>query len=366
MRDHSVAFFVEPFLRHADPRVSFEIFSNCAPGTQDATSKRLRGYAAAWHDCGHMPHNAIDPLIRSRNIDVLIELSGHAGEPRLLALIEKPAPVLITAIGYPNTTGVPAIDWRLVDAITDPPGSEGLCTERLLRIDPCFLCYTAPTQAPEPELPEASQPITFGSFNNAAKIGPATAALWARAMRAVPESRLLLKSTGLVDPAIQQVLQRLCMDAGVPLERVEMVGITPDQRSHLQMYNRVHVALDTTPYNGTTTTCEALWMGVPVVTLRGRTHTSRMGASILQAIGKAEWVAGSDARFVQIAAGLATNATALSAWRESARAHLQQSDLFDERGFAADFEQTLQRAWTAAGSRAALVATHQPSMQTSE
>ena len=345
MRDHSVAFFVEPFLRHADPRVSFEIFSNCAPMALDATSQRLRGYAAAWHDCGHMPHNAIDAFIRSRNIDVLIELGGHSGEPRLLALIEKPAPVLITAIGYPNTTGVPAIDWRLVDAITDPPGSERFCTERLLRIDPCFLCYTAPTQAPEPALPDASQPITFGSFNNATKIGARSVELWSRVLQAVPGSRLLMKAQSLTDSTGRKVILERFAAAGISPDRLELVSYSKTRDEHLRLYNRVHVALDTVPYNGTTTTCEALWMGVPVITTLGDRHAARVSASLLHAAGHPELVAQDTDAFVHIAASLAQDRQRLAALRTSLRGEMVASPLMDAPGYAARFHAAVRDCW---------------------
>ena len=345
MRDHSVSFFVEPFLRHADPRVSFEIFSNSAPQALDATSKRLRGHAAAWHDCGHMPHNAIDAFIRSRNIDVLLELGGHSGEPRLLALIEKPAPVVISAIGYPNTTGVPAIEWRLVDAITDPVGSERFCTEQLLRIDPCFLCYTAPTNAPEPAMPDASQPITFGSFNNATKIGARSVELWARVLQAVPGSRLLMKAQSLTDSTGRKVILERFAAAGIAPDRLELVAYTKTRDEHLRLYNRVHVALDTVPYNGTTTTCEALWMGVPVVTTLGDRHAARVSASLLHAAGHPELVASDADAFVRIAASLAQDRPRLDALRTSLRAHMAASPLMDAPGYAARFHAAVRACW---------------------
>jgi len=345
MRDHSVSFFVEPFLRHADPRVSFEIFSNSAPQALDATSKRLRGHAAAWHDCGHMPHNAIDAFIRSRNIDVLLELGGHSGEPRLLALIEKPAPVVISAIGYPNTTGVPAIEWRLVDAITDPVGSERFCTEQLLRIDPCFLCYTAPTNAPEPAMPDASQPITFGSFNNATKIGARSVELWARVLQAVPGSRLLMKAQSLTDSTGRKVILERFAAAGIAPDRLELVAYTKTRDEHLRLYNRVHVALDTVPYNGTTTTCEALWMGVPVVTTLGDRHAARVSASLLHAAGHPELVASDADAFVRIAASLAQDRPQLDALRTSLRAHMAASPLMDAPGYAARFHAAVRACW---------------------
>jgi len=345
MRDHSVSFFVEPFLRHADPRVSFEIFSNSAPQALDATSKRLRGHAAAWHDCGHMPHNAIDAFIRSRNIDVLLELGGHSGEPRLLALIEKPAPVVISAIGYPNTTGVPAIDWRLVDAITDPPASDRFCTEQLLRIDPCFLCYTAPTNAPEPAMPDASQPITFGSFNNATKIGARSVQLWSRVLQAVPGSRLLMKAQSLTDSTGRKVILERFAQAGISPDRLELVSYTKTRDEHLRLYNRVHVALDTVPYNGTTTTCEALWMGVPVVTTLGDRHAARVSASLLYAAGHPELVASDAEAFVRIATSLAQDRERLASLRTSLRTEMAASPLMDAPAYAARFHAAMRTCW---------------------
>jgi len=345
MRDHSVAFFTEPFLRHPDPRVSFEIFSNCAPGAHDATTQRLRGLVSAWHDCGHMPHPAIDALIRSRGIDILIELGGHSGEPRVLALIEKPAPVVMTAIGYPNTTGVPAIDWRVVDTVTDPPGSDRFCTERLLRIDPCFLCYTPPVEAPSPEMPDMEQPITFGSFNNASKIGPRSVALWSRVLQAVPESRLLMKAQSLKDSTGRKLIVERFAAAGIPESRLELIAYTKTREEHLQLYNRVHVALDTVPYNGTTTTCEALWMGVPVVTTLGDRHAARVSASLLHAAGHPELVAESDAAFVDLAANLARDRGRVAALRANLRTELTTSPLLDAPAYAARLHAALRACW---------------------
>ena len=344
LNGHAVGSFVEPMFEHPPAGTQVIAFANAAHAHQDPLRLRLQRMAHAWHDVHLLDDAALDALIRRERIDVLVELNGHTADNRLPALARKPAPVIVTAIGYPDTTGLPAVDGRIVDSITDPPGSERWCTERLLRIDPCFLCYTPLADAPDPAMPPEDAPFTFGSFNNAAKIGPATAALWARAMRAVPESRLLLKSTGLVDPAVQQVLQRLCMDAGVPLERVEMVGITPDQRSHLQMYNRVHVALDTTPYNGTTTTCEALWMGVPVVTLLGDRHSARVSASLLHAAGFPEWVATDAEQFARIAARLAHDREALTSLRVTMRDRLRASTLLDAPAYAARLHAALRGA----------------------
>ena len=342
LRGHAVGSFVEPLFRHAPAGTQVIAFSNQAHGHQDPVRLRLQKSTHAWHDVHTLDDAALDALIRRERIDVLLELNGHTADNRLPALARKPAPSIVTAIGYPDTTGLPAVDARIVDSITDPPGSERWCTERPLRIDPCFLCYTPLADAPAPALPPHDAAFTFGSFNNAAKIGPSTAALWARVMHAVPESRLLLKSTGLSDPAVQRVLRQRFTDAGLPLERVEMVGYTTDQMAHLALYNRVHVALDTVPYNGTTTTCEALWMGVPVITTLGDRHAARVSASLLHAAGFPEWVASDAADFARIAARLASDRTALATLRTGMRDRLRASTLLDAPAYAARLHAALR------------------------
>jgi predicted O-linked N-acetylglucosamine transferase (SPINDLY family) len=344
-RDHSVAFFLEPILAHAPSWVKFEAFSNCGTLQRDATQERLRGYMEAWHECGTLTHESIESRIRTRDIDVLIELGGHSGEPRLLALANKPAPVIISAIGYPNTTGLPAVDWRVVDSITDPPGSEHLCTERLLRLDPCFLCYSPPQEAPEPALPADDAPITFGSFNNAAKIGPTSIDLWARVLKAVPGSRLLLKSQTLSDAAGRARIERRFVEAGIEASRLELVAYSKTRQEHLELYRRVHVALDTTPYNGTTTTCEALWMGVPVITTLGDRHAARVSASLLHACGHPELVAKDAEAFVQLASTLAQDRARLATLRASLRGELRASPLCDAPAYAARFHAAIRDCW---------------------
>ena len=347
LRDHSVSFFLEPILRHPDPLVRFEAFSTCGPSQHDATTARIRERCAAWHDCGSMPHLAIDELIRRRNIDLVLDLGAHSGEPRLLALASKPAPVIVSAIGYPNTTGMAAVDWRLVDSITDPSGSERLCTERLLRLDPCFLCYTPPAEAPDPAMPAADQPITFGSFNAASKVGPESIALWARTLQAVPGSRLLLKSQTLTDATARRRIEARFAEAGIDPSRLELVAYTKTRDEHLALYGRVHVALDTVPYNGTTTTCEALWMGVPVITTLGDRHAARVSASLLQAAGHPELVAKDETSFVEIAASLAADRARLALLRAGLRDALRASPLLDAPAYAARFQAALRDCWRA-------------------
>jgi protein O-GlcNAc transferase len=337
LRGHSVGFFVEPLLAHAPSSVEVTVFSNSPYQGADSTRDRLRGLARAWHEVHAIDDEALDALVRRERIDALIELNGHTGDNRLPALARKPAPLVVTAIGYPDTTGLPAVDVRLVDTITDPPGAEAWCTERLLRLDPCFLCYTPPTEAIEPALPSGSTPVTFGSFNNVAKLVPRTVALWAKVLQAMPQSRLLLKSIGLEDPAIRASVRERFTAAGVDASRLELRDARLDRAAHLSSYGEVHVALDPTPYNGTTTTCEALWMGVPVVTLRGARHAARVSSSLLQAAGFGEWIAQDATEFVRIATGLAVDRARLATLRTSIRDSLRTSPLLDARAYATRF-----------------------------
>ncbi|MFZ9915950.1 MAG: hypothetical protein ACO3IB_11530, partial [Phycisphaerales bacterium] len=259
LRTHSVGYFAEVFLRRAPGEVEWVVFSTAVPDAGDAMMARFRAEASEWVECAFLDDAALDAAIRARQLDVLLELSGHTSGARLSALDRKPAPVIVTAIGYPNTTGHPAVDARIVDSTTDPEGAERLSTERLLRIDPCFLCYTPPADAPEPEMPAADAPFTFGSFNLSTKVSADTVAAWAHAMRAVGGSRLLVKSRTLEGELAREHFLARLERGGIARERVEIVGYTKGVAEHFALYRRVHVALDTVPYNGTTTTCEALW-----------------------------------------------------------------------------------------------------------
>lgn len=251
----------------------------------------------------------------------------------------------MTAIGYPNTTGLTAIDVRLVDSHTDPSGDEALATERLLRLDPCFLCYAPPTDAPAPTTPASHAPFTFGSFNAIAKVGDACCALWARALAAVPDARLLLKTKALADDTARAALLDRLARAGISPERVELVPSTATVAEHLALYGRIHVALDSFPYHGTTTTCEALWMGVPVVTRVGDRHAARVGASLLAAVGLEELVANDDDAFAAICARLARDRAALEALRHGLRDRLRTSPLTDADGYRTRFTRAIRALW---------------------
>ncbi|MFM1822172.1 MAG: hypothetical protein RI967_438 [Planctomycetota bacterium] len=340
LRTHSVGSFTEPWIAaiHGSDalRAGVELiaFSANPPNPSDRVETRLRRHFDRWIEAAAMDDATLGRAIRDARLDLLIELSGHTAGSRLGALTPKPAPVIVTATGYPNTTGHPSVDLRIVDSITDPPGSESLATERLLRLDPCFLCYGPPADAPDPALPSGDGPIVFGSFNLSSKISADTVALWSEVLSQVPDAQLLAKSKALAgDLARGHFLARL-EAAGIARARVEIVAYTPSIEAHLALYRRVHIALDTVPYNGTTTTCEALWMGVPVVVLEGDRHAARVGASLLAAAGLPEFIARDGTAYARIAADLARDATRLADLRATLRARLSASPLTDRSAYA--------------------------------
>jgi predicted O-linked N-acetylglucosamine transferase (SPINDLY family) len=347
LRTHAVGFFADPILRHPPAGWSVTVFDTGISRPEDAMEAGFRKMAAGWVQVGSLDDAALDAAIRARRIDVLVDLAAHTSGGRLPALDRKPAPVIATAIGYPNTTGHPCVDVRFVDSVTDPPGSDSLCTERLLRIDPCFLSYRPPADAPEPSIPEDGSPITFGSFNLLSKVSAGTLNAWHETLDRCPGSRLLLKSKSLADPSARAHLLERAHAAGIAPGRIEIVAFTKGIAEHLALYRRVHAALDTFPYNGTTTTCEALWMGVPVVTVEGDRHSGRVGASILRAAGLPELVARSVDEYARTGAALAADRPRLVELRRGLRARLCASPLLDGAGWSARFFGALRDEWRA-------------------
>ena len=300
-RDHVVARFIEPALAFFD-RTKFEVYCYSDSLRSDAVTQRLQTHATAWRHVAGMPDEQLAEQIRADQIDILIDLAGHTADNRLLMFARRPAQVQATFLGYPDTTGMSAVDWRITDAHADPPGlTESLHSERLIRLD-CAWCYQPPADAPQPKRREPADDrsdggIKFGCFNALPKISGKTLDLWAEVLKAVEGSQLLLKASAFSDVESCERYFAALESRGVGRDRVELAPVTPRFMDHLAMYDRMDVALDTFPYAGTTTTCEALWMGVPVVTLAGRTHASRVGVSLLSHAGLAEWVASTPGEF---------------------------------------------------------------------
>lgn len=348
---HSVSYFIGPLLEHHD-RSRFEITCYHNLGWGDAVTERLKSYGHHWVECEGMTDEQLRRRIVADGIQVLIDLSGHTTNSRVFMFALGAAPVQLSYLGYPTISGVPAIDFRITDAVIDPGDQPPLDTEKPLPLPRSMFCYRpdeAPAIAAPPRL--ARGHVTFGSFNNIAKVTDHTLDLWAQVMNAVPGSRLLLKSTAMAQACNRRGIEAFMGERGIAAERLDLRAWIAGKASHLELYNEVDIALDPYPYNGATTTCEALWMGVPVVSRRGRTHTSRMGASILGAVGRGEWVAESDEAYIATAIGLAHDVQALAQWRSSARERLAASALFDEAGFTRDFEAALMTAWSLRGQQ---------------
>ncbi len=352
LRGHSVANFAMPLLEHAGAsRVELHVFNY---GTaEDEVSVRLRGLVAQgrWHHAAMATPEEIDARVRGENVDVLIELAGLTRGHHLRVMARRPAALLATYMGYANTTGMRVIDVRIVDSHTDPigPDSEGRAVERLARINPCFLCYAPPADTPALGLGPRGRggPLTFGSFNTITKVNDFTLALWRRVLEAVPGSRLVVKSRGLEDAGVREDVARRVSAAGFEAGRVDLVGRIDERAGHLAAYERMDVALDPFPYHGTTTTCEALLMGVPVVALAGDTHASRVGVSLLTNAGLGEWIARTPEEYVEVAARLAGDAARLAALRGELRGRLLGSVLCDGPAFAARFFDAIGREWDA-------------------
>ncbi len=345
-RTHSVGYFLQPVLAHHD-RHNFEIVCYSEVDAPDATTTAMRGYCRLWRDSFEMTDAALRAQMRADRIDIAIDLAGQTAKNRLRALAVKAAPVTATWLGYPATTGLSTIDWRITDALADPVGAEVLYTEKLLRLEDGFLCYAPPLAAPSVlPLPSAGTGrVTFGSFNNMQKVSPSTLDAWAAILRALPEARLILKAPTLVDREIQQRFQQGFATRGVDRAQVELRTFIAESASHLAAYGEIDIALDPFPYNGTTTSCEAMWMGVPVVTLIGDRHTGRVGFDLVSRIGHPELAAENPAAYVARAIELARDPAGLQSLRANLRDDMRASSLCDATRFTRGFEHGLRTMW---------------------
>lgn len=347
-REHSVSYFLTPLLRHFDGE-RFMVFCY-ATGRSDAVTERLRTRRVTWRDLRGRPPRTAARLIAEDKIDILVDLSGHSQDNALPIMAYRPAPVQVSGIGYTNTTGLHVIDYFLSDEICVPKGdlqAEDGFTERVLRLPHSHLCY-----APEEirAMPEAGyEPparrngyVTFGSFNNFAKVTDEMLLLWRGILESVRGSKLVIKGKiASIDSGIHFAKKRLSM-LNYDLRRVEFRPYSPD---YLEQYRDIDIALDTAPYNGGLTTCEALYMGVPVISLRGRTHGARFGASILTNAGVRELVAENDINYVRRAVQLAGAPKLLEAYHMGLRANMKRSPLMDAQGYMYELESAYREIW---------------------
>ena len=346
-RQHSVAYFVEPLLRGHD-RQKVEVFCYAEVTWPDSVTTRLQGLADHWLVTVGLSDQRLAERIRTDGIDILVDVAGHTAGNRLLVFARKPAPVQVTWLGYPNTTGLKALDYRLVDAVTDPAGEADVwASETLVRLEDGFLCYGGLRDGPEPTPPPCLKTgtVTFGSFNNPAKISTVTFDAWAKLLSWLPQARLILKGISFADAATRALFLARLGEGGVAADRIELVTWLPGATEHLALYHRVDIALDPFPFNGTTTTCEALWMGVPVITLKGHRHAGRVGASLLTKIGLTDLIANSIEDYVEIAVALAGNSGRLDDLRRALRPRMATSPMCDEGAFACKVEAAFRSMW---------------------
>jgi predicted O-linked N-acetylglucosamine transferase (SPINDLY family) len=347
-RRHSVAFFLEPVIERHDPD-AVEVYCYSDVGRPDAMTERFTRLAGdRWRDIRGYSLERFAAQVRADGIDILIDTGGHTANSRLASFTTRAAPVQINWLGYPDTTGLPSIGYRFTDAVADPPGqTEAWHSEELIRLPGGFLSFRPPAGSPAPSAVPClgGGPFTFGSFNNLSKISQATVALWGEILRRTPGSRLALKNRSLNESQARTNLLTSFAAHGIAAERIWLSGLIDSLKGHLEAYGLIDLALDTFPYHGTTTTCEALWMGVPVVTLAGRTHASRVGVSLLGAVGLSELVAASEQDYIDRACSVATDVGRLKAWRASLRETMTASALMDEAGFTRKLEAAYRDLW---------------------
>lgn len=345
---HPVAFFLFPLLQAHD-RSGFHITCYAISSQADEVTAQLRAAVKEWREVARLSAAEIADRIQADGIDILVDLSGHTAKNRLLVFARKPAPVQVGYLGFPGKTGLETIDARLGDHLADPvTASESRGPERLLRLRESAWCF-APLSGTPPvhELPALqSGQITFGCFNSIAKIGPSQIHLWSRVLAATPGSRLMLKNSALSTPSVIQRLQTVFAESGISTDRLDLVATTRTSLEHLECYNRVDIALDTFPYNGTTTTCEALWMGVPVVTLAGETHVTRVGLSLLTNVGLSDLVAHDPGTYVEIATNVARDLPRLAVLRSGLRDRMKKSPLMDAPRLAQNIESAYRALWS--------------------
>ena len=348
LRIHAVVFFLQPVLAAHNPE-QVEIYCYSDVKKPDEVTCQLKEqHTVLWRDVAGCDDDTVQRMILADQIDILIDLAGHSSGNRLSLFARRVAPIQVNWIGYPNTTGLGAMDYRLTDPKVDPPGmTERFHTEELIRLPDSFLCYRPgsdfPPESPLPML--MNRYVTFGSFSNFAKVTSAMLDLWAQILAAVPDSRLIFRARGMTDTRFRVEIQPIFEKRGVDPQRIKILGHARSVTDNLRDYHNLDIALDTFPYHGTTTTCESLLMGVPVVTLAGRSHVSRVGVSLLQSVGIAELIAESSDEYVALAVALADDLRRLLHLRKSLRRMMLVSAITDNVTFTRNLEAAYRAIW---------------------
>ena len=347
-KSHPVAYFIQPILGHHH-RNRFRIICYHTTKGADGITRRIMKLSDMWREAAGLTADKLADQIVSDDVDILVDLAGHTSGNRLDVFARRPAPVALTYLGYPNTTGLNAIDYRLTDAWCDPVGpADEWHSEKLIRLGTGFLAFEPPGDNIEiSETPGIkSGYVTFGSFNKFSKLSRSTIETWVRILRTVPSARLLLKTGGLEELGEKMRAVRCFLDAGLDdPERITIMDMVPSRTEHLKLYSTVDIALDTFPYNGTTTTFQALWMGVPVISLIGASHVARVGGSVLHRLGLERLIAKSVEEYVKIAQTLAADIKAVNKLRHSLRPMMKASPLMQYDDFVSSLEDVYRTIW---------------------
>lgn len=349
-RSHSVAYFIYPVLQaHLKDKFDIYCFSNVEK--PDAFTQKIQSISGIfWKNIRQLSDQETVELIMQEKIDILIDLSGHTAAHRLKVFAQKPAPVQINYLGYPDTTGLSTIDYRFTDRLADPIGeTDYLHTEKLCRLSRGFLCYQPPESCPEPAPQSPMREngyVTFGSFNKFTKINHSVVTIWSRLLNSVPHSKLLIKSKNLTGLAEKRLLAEFAKH-GIEKDRIIRSAWIPTLSEHLELYSKIDIALDTFPYNGTTTTFEALWMGKPVITLTGETHVTRVGYSILSRLGLDELITYSPEEYIDRCIQLAGDVEHIQQISETLRQRLTTKGMLDSDRFTRELESCYQRMFRA-------------------
>jgi protein O-GlcNAc transferase len=348
-REHSVAFFTRRLFGEHRPEF-VEVYCYANVERPDDLTGQFQAQADHWLSITAMEDEEVAAQIRQDGIDILIDLAGHTANNRLLVFARKPAPIQVNWLGYPNTTGMKTMDYRLTDEVADPHGeADRLHSEKLIRLEHGFLCYQADESLSEGSPPPILQQghITFGSFNTIKKVTLDVVGVWSLILQSIPNARLLMKSNALEDKTTKMNLLQAFSEHGIGQDRIELINAVPHRKDHMKLYSRVDISLDPFPYNGTTTTCEALWMGVPVISMRGNRHAGRVGASILQHAGFPDMIVENEDEYVNLAQSLAGNTERLITLRKALRPQMRESALMDLPQFTKTLEDTYRKIWVA-------------------
>ncbi|KAL8554463.1 hypothetical protein ACS0TY_002600 [Phlomoides rotata] len=347
---HSVSYFIEaPLIYHDYANYKVVVYS--AVVKADAKTIRFRDrvlkHGGTWRDIYGIDEKKVASMVRDDKVDILVELTGHTANNKLGMMACRPAPIQVTWIGYPNTTGLPTIDYRITDALSDPLDTKQKHVEELVRLPDSFLCYSpSPEAGPVSPTPALSNGfVTFGSFNNLAKITPKVLQVWARILCAIPNSRLIVKCKPFCCDSVRQQFLSTLEKLGLESLRVDLLPLILLNHDHMQAYSLMDISLDTFPYAGTTTTCESLYMGVPCITMGGSVHAHNVGVSLLKTVGLSNLVAKNEDEYVKVALQLASDISALSNLRTRLRSLMHKSPLCDGSKFIRGLESAYRNMW---------------------